>query len=233
MARLPRYLLPGQPQHVMQRGNNRGVIFADPTDFERFRNELTAACSRHGCWIHAYVLMTNHVHLLMTPTTASGISHVMQCAGRRYVGYFNRTYSRTGTLWEGRYKAIAIDSERYLFTLYRYIEQNPVRAGMVRDAAEYPWSSYAANALGRSDRLVSPHEQYEQLGPDAPTRAAAYRGLCGAPLDRVTLQDIRGASASGWALGDERFRDEITKLARRRAGPLPSGRPRKLVSDPN
>ena len=147
MARLPRYAVPGQPQHVIQRGNNRSVMFLRPADYVRYLDNVRAACDQHGCAVHAYVLMTNHVHLLMTPTNAGGISRVMQSVGRRYVRYFNQSYQRTGTLWEGRYRAAAIDSEQYLFACYRYIERNPVRAGMVDDPADYRWSSHAANAL--------------------------------------------------------------------------------------
>jgi putative transposase len=170
MARLPRYAVPGQPQHVIQRGNNRAVLFATAPDYQFFRDCLKTACEHHGCQIHAYVFMTNHVHLLMTPQTEDGIGKVMQSVGRRYVQYFNFTYGRTGTLWEGRYKATLIDTERYLLTCYRYIELNPVRAGLVAGPGEYPWSSYGANALGRYDPLVTLHGQYLGLGTDPATR---------------------------------------------------------------
>jgi putative transposase len=131
MARLPRYVLPGQPQHVIQRGNNRGVTFFADEDYSFYLDRLKEACTKHGCAVHAYVLMTNHVHLLLTPDTSSSIAKVMQSVGRRYVQHINYTYRRTGTLWEGRYKATLIDSEQYLLTCSRYIELNPVRAGIV------------------------------------------------------------------------------------------------------
>jgi len=148
MARLPRYVIPGQPQHIIQRGNNRQAIFAADADFQFFRDALIDAASKHGLAIHAYVWMTNHIHLLATPEFDDSISKVFQSVGRRYVQYFNYTYRRSGTLWEGRYRATVVDSEQYLLVLMRYIELNPVRAGMVAHPSEYPWSSYLFNAQG-------------------------------------------------------------------------------------
>jgi putative transposase len=237
MARLPRYALPGQPQHVMQRGNNRSALFIQSADYARFRAVLRTACDRHGCAIHAYVFMTNHVHLLMTPTSPTGISRAMQSVGCRYVKFFNRRYERTGTLWEGRYRATAIDSDRYLFACYRYIERNPVRAGMVGDPEDYLWSSYRANALGVRDPLVTIHDEYRELGSDDVSRRRAYRALCSTDIDKPTLNAIRRATGGGWALGGRRFRDDVSRRAGRRAGPLPQGRRRnraaEMESDPN
>jgi putative transposase len=224
MARLPRYALPGQPQHVTQRGHNRSAVFVRRADYARFRTDLITACDRHGCAIHAYVFMTNHVHFLMTPTSATGISRVMQSVGRRYVQYFNRRYGRTGSLWEGRYRAIAIDSDRYLLACYRYIERNPVRASMVDDPQDYAWSSYRANALGVRDALVTVHDGYRALGCDDDSRRRVYRALCRADVDAPTLNAIRRATGGGWALGGDQFREEVSRLAGRRAGPLPQGR---------
>lgn len=221
MARLPRYVLPGQPQHVIQRGNNRCAMFAAPVDRKVFLDCLTTACTSHSCHVHAYVLMTNHVHMLMTPQTPAGIGKVMQSLGRRYVRYFNDTYRRSGTLWEGRYRATLIDSEAYLFTCYRYIELNPVRAGLVAGPADYPWSSYGANALGRRDALVRPHARYSALGAGAESRRSAYRALFLDAIDEATLRRIRESTHTGWALGDDRFRLEITKRLNRRAYPAP------------
>jgi putative transposase len=173
--------------------------------------------------------MTNHVHLLMTPTSATGISRVMQSVGCRYVQYFNRRYERTGSLWEGRYRAIAIDSDRYLLACYRYIEQNPVRARMVEDPRDYAWSSYRANALGVRDALVTVHDGYRALGCDDETRRRAYRALCRTDIDEPTLNAIRRATGGGWALGGDCFRDEVSRIAGRRSGPLPRGRRRNGV----
>lgn len=149
MARLPRYFLPGQPQHVIQRGNNRNIIFAGENDYRFYLECLADASGKHSCDIHAYVLMTNHVHLLLTPHHKDSIAKTLQSVGRRYVQYFNHVYQRTGTLWEGRYKATLIDSEAYLLTCYRYIELNPVRAGLVSHPREYPWSSYRLHGEGK------------------------------------------------------------------------------------
>ena len=153
MARHPRFALPGHPQHVIQRGNNRDIIFVADEDYQFYRDRLAEACRRFGCHLHAYVFMTNHTHLLMTPSTAAGISQVMQSLGRVYVQYFNYRYHRTGTLWEGRFKATLIDTDRYLMTCHRYIELNPVRAGLVQRPEEYGWSSFLRNALGMPIRL--------------------------------------------------------------------------------
>ena len=191
MPRPPRLLVPGQPHHVIQRGNNRSPIFAGETDYRVFRDCFADACRDHGCLVHAYVLMTNHVHFLMTPASAGGIGFVMQAVGRKYVRYFNRMNERTGGLWEGRYRATRIDSERYLLTCYRYIELNPVRAGLVTDPSQYRWSSYGANAIGLLDPLVTTHERYLALGVGRAARTTAYRALFHQVLDERTLYGIR------------------------------------------
>lgn len=224
MARLPRYELPGVPQHVIQRGNNRQAIFAAEGDYRAYLRWLKAAADEHGVKIHAYVLMTNHVHLLVTPGEPGAIGRVLQSLGRRYVQYFNYTYGRTGTLWEGRYRATVIDAERYFFTCSRYIELNPVRAAMVARPEDYPWSSFRHNALGISDDQISPHELFLGLGSERAARVEAYRRLFDIdPLD-TEIAAIRGATNAGWVLGNERFKDEIERLAQRRGSPLPRGR---------
>ncbi len=157
MARLPRYVLPGVPQHVIQRGNNREPIFAHGEDYSFYLEKLEEALKKYSCQLHAYVLMTNHVHLLITPQAENGIGKVMQSLGRSYVQYYNYVYTRTGTLWEGRYKATLLNSEQYLLTCMRYIELNPVRANMVKHPSEYPYSSYAKNAVGKQNNLSHPH----------------------------------------------------------------------------
>jgi putative transposase len=227
MARLPRYIFPGHPQHVIQRGNNRSRMFENPADYRLFRAWLKAACEKHDCLLHAYVLMTNHVHLLITPRNERGIAKVMQSVGRRYVRYFNLTYLRTGSLWEGRYRATPIDTERYLLACYRYIELNPVRVGLASHPLEYHWSSYAANAVGRDDPLVTPHELYEDLGSDTTERRAAYRELFASSLDESTLSAIRDATNKGWALGLDPFCDRVAAETCRRSRPLPRGGSRR------
>ena len=216
---MPRYAAPGWPQHVIQRGTNRSVLFVAGSDYGFFLECLRTACEKHGCHVHAYVLMTNHVHLLITPTTASGIGQVMQSVCRKYVRRFNDTYQRTGTLCEGRYKATLVDTEHYLLACHRYIELNPVRAGLVEAPGDYPWSSYRANGLSATDPLVAPHERYLALGENVRARQAAYRALFGEPLTDATLSDIRHATNKGWALGSRRFRDDVARLLARRTQP--------------
>lgn len=175
MPRLPRLIVPGQPHHVIQRGNNRQPIFAELSDYHAYLDWLAAASARFGLRIHAYVLMTNHVHLLVTPERSESIGRSLQSVGRRYVQYFNYCYGRTGTLWEGRYRSTVIEAEDYLLACSRYIELNPVRAGMVRSPAHYRWSSYRANAQGRADPLLSLHPVYKRLGRTRADRVEAYR----------------------------------------------------------
>ncbi len=150
MPRKARFNLLGVPQHVIQRGNNREPCFFSEADYIRYLEDLQTAADKHECHIHAYILMTNHVHILVTPFKDMGISLMMQSLGRCYVKYINHAYQRTGTLWEGRYKASLVDSERYLLTCMQYIESNPVRASMVEHPGDYRWSSYSYNAYGRT-----------------------------------------------------------------------------------
>jgi len=230
MARLPRYVIPGQPQHVIQRGNNRQTIFAAEADYQFFRDALVEASLKHGLTIHAYVWMTNHIHLLATPEFDDSISKVFQSVGRKYVQYFNYTYKRSGTLWEGRYRATVVDSEQYLLTLMRYTELNPVRANMVAHPRDYPWSSYGFNALGEAGPnadWLTPHREYLRLGRSAAERQSAYRQLFRVALSNDALQAIRDCTHKGWALGGERFREEIERLTQRRTASKGVGRPRK------
>jgi putative transposase len=230
MARLPRYVIPGQPQHIIQRGNNRQAIFVTDEDYQFFRDALVEAAGRFGLAIHAYVWMTNHIHLLATPTYDDSISKTFQSAGRKYVQYFNFTQKRSGTLWEGRYRATVVDTEQYLLKLMRYIEMNPVRAGMVAHPRDYKWSSHRRYSNGENDLNLSwlvEHDQYVQLARDPADRRASYRSLFRRELDAAELQTIRDASHKGWALGNEKFRKEIEALCDRRASPAAKGRPKR------
>lgn len=227
MPRLPRFQIPGQPLHAIQRGNNRQPIFIAAGDYAFYRDCLTDAAKQHAVAIHAYVLMTNHVHVLASPRGADGLSRLFQSVGRRYVQYFNAAHDRTGTLWEGRYRATVVHAEDYLLTCMRYVEMNPARAGIVEHPAAYAHSSYAANAQGTADALVTPHRVYRGLGADAAARQAAYRQLFRGQLSKDDLESIRSATHKGWALGNHRFGARIEKLSGRRAAPLPRGRPRK------
>ena len=212
MARLPRYIIPGQPQHVIQRGNNRQAIFAAEADYQFFRDAMLEAAGRFGLAIHAYVWMSNHIHLLATPTDADSISKTFQSVGRKYVQYFNFTYRRSGTLWEGRYRATVIDSERYLLSVMRYIELNPVRAGMVAHPRDYPWSShrrYAYGELGPNVTWLIEADQYLNLGRTDDARRQAYREIFKSEIEADDLAMIRSATYKGWALGGEQFREAI------------------------
>ena len=234
MARLSRYVIPGQPQHIIQRGNNRQVIFAAEADYQFFRDAVVEAAGRFGLAIHAYAWMTNHIHLLATPTYADSISKTFQSAGRKYVQYFNYTYRRSGTLWEGRYRATVVDSERYLLSVMRYIELNPVRAGMVAHPRDYPWSSHRCYAYGEHgpnlNWLIQP-DQYLNIERTDDARRQAYRDLFKSEIDVDELSAIRDATHKGWALGDGRFRGMIETLGERRATPAARGRPRKRIEN--
>ncbi len=227
MARLPRFVIPGQPQHIIVRGINREAIFCQEEDYQFYLKKLIYACEKYGCQLHACVLMTNHVHLLFTPDSETGIGKTIQSIGRYYVQYFNYHYQRTGTLWEGRYKATLIDSEQYLLTCYRYIELNPVRAGMVGHPSEYPWSSYRFNALGEPNPNVTMHRLYKRLGSRSDERQKAYRTLFRSHLSGQVLDDIRESTNKSWVLGSSRFKRGIEKKLNRRVSPISRGGDRK------
>jgi putative transposase len=227
MARLPRFVLVGHPQHIIIRGNNREPVFNADEDYRFFLDKLSDAAKKHECDIHAYVLMTNHIHLLATPHKTDGISKMMQMLGRYYVQYYNYTNKRSGTLWEGRYKASLIDSETYALLCYRYIELNPVRADMVQHPSEYPWSSYRANALGQHDALITPHSMYEALGQDEITRQTQYRSLFTGQIDELSLSEMREATNKAWVLGSEHFKQKIAAQLNRRSAPNARGGDRK------
>lgn len=227
MPRRARLSVPGIPWHIIQRGNNRTPCFYAEEDYRRYLHTLREMAQRFECAVHAYVLMTNHVHLLLTPSRKESAGLLMKHLGQRYVQYVNRSYRRSGTLWEGRFRSCLAQSERYVLTCYRYIELNPVRAHMAAHPRDYPWSSYRANAEGASDALLTPHSDYLSLGFPEPDRLAAYRELFSAHLDAERIAEIRQATNGNYALGDERFRDEIARMLRRRVTPGKSGRPRE------
>jgi len=226
MPRKPRFNLPGIPQHVIQRGNNREPCFFTKANYQRYLDDLNQSAIRFSCQLHAYVLMTNHVHLLVSSTETYGISQMMQALGRRYVCYINRRHNRTGTLWEGRFKASLVDSENYLLTCMRYIEMNAVRAKMVDHPAEYRWSSYAANAQGQQDPIVTLHPSYLALGSSADKRQMAYRELFRRPLENPQLHEIRQTLNNELVLGSAYFKDRIEALTNRQVRLRQPGRPR-------
>ncbi len=226
MARLPRYSIVNQPQSVILQGRDGQRVFYEQQDYQYFHDCLEAASYNYLLKVHAYVLMPDHVHILATPANSDSTSRTIQSIGRNYVQYFNECYGGIGTLWEGRYRATVIDPAKYLLTCCRYIELNPVRNALVDKPAEYRWSSYAHNALGQADEMLSEAPQYRRLGADRKARAKAYRALFKKKLDPSLVQEITDATLKGWVLGDSRFARKIEKLSGRRATPLPKGRPK-------
>lgn len=229
VSRQPRLDLPHVAQHIVQRGNDRQPCFFDDADYRRYLIDLLDAAQRFGVAIHAYVLMSNHAHLLATASDHGGISAMMQLLGRRYVPYVNKTYQRTGTLWEGRYKSCLVDSERYLWNCHRYIELNPVRAGLVAKVGDYPWSSFRGNALADTDPTLTPHRQYLALAATAAGRRVAYRALFREGLDRENLAEIRAHLQQQRAWGSASFQDEIGSRLGRCAQVRPAHRPGKTA----
>lgn len=225
MARLARVSPVGVPVHIIQRGNNRQVCFANESDYKAYLHWLKMYANKYDVSVHAWVLMTNHVHLLCTPNSENALSLMMQALGRQYVQYFNRQYQRSGTLWEGRFRSCLIESEGYFLAASRYIELNPVRAGMVSAPEDYPWSSYKVNALGHESELGSASVVYESLGDDRASRALSYKALFDDKLHEVFLTEIREATNRGLALGSDRFKEEIAVLTGRRVTVAKQGRP--------
>jgi putative transposase len=227
VPRHARLQVAGLPVHIIQRGNNRQACFFAEDDYRFFLDHLAQLAARFRCSVHAYVLITNHFHLLISAELASGASQLMKFLGQRYVQYVNRTYQRTGSLWEGRFRSSLVQTERYVLACYRYIELNPVRAKMVNDPIEYPWSSYAANVGVKKVPWLTPHGEYLDLGSDEQRRCEAYRHLFDSELDAELLRDIRKSTHGGYALGNQRFREQIESTLNQRAIPRGPGRPRR------
>lgn len=223
MPRASRVILPGVPVHVVDRGNNRQACFYAPQDRAFYLFHLRRQLSQARCRLHAYCLMSNHVHLLLTPASADGCSRLMKYVAQLHTQYINRTYGRTGSLWEGRFRSSLVQSEDYLLACYRYIEQNPVRAALCAHPREHEWSSYRANAEGETDDWLSPHEEYQRLGPTGASRRLAYRDLFSLPaFDRTA--EIREATEGSLPLGNEAFKRALAcelgcRVVRRRPGP--------------
>jgi putative transposase len=231
MPRRPRVHLDAQPLHIVQRGHNRQACFLAEEDYHTYLHWLAEALAENQCKLHAYVLMTNHVHLLLTPKRAEAIPRLIISLGRRYVQYINQTHGRTGTLWDSRYKSSLIHADSYLLACQRYIELNPVRAGMIDDPAHYRWSSYRHHALGQKSELLTPHPLYLALDGEAKPRQAAYRALFRSELDQAALSDIRLALNQNQPLGNARFLNRIAKLTGERREAKPRGRPRTRVGN--
>ena len=229
MARLPRLTVPDYPHHVIQRGNNRQAIFASVGDYETLLSLLDESARKFGVELHAYVLMTNHFHLLATPGTAEGLPLLMQAVGRSYVRYFNGKQARTGTLWEGRYRSTLIEADRYLLACMAYIDLNPVRACLVVTANDYPWSSHGHYAGQRIDKLITPHPLYWSLGNTPFAREAAYSDLVASGLNSATERALTDSVLSGWALGDPDYIADLQKRTERRLVAGKAGRPFRKV----
>lgn len=225
MARLPRLDLPDIPQHIVQRGNNRLPCFLDDSDRHRYLQLLREALGYTKCVLHAYVLMDNHVHLLLTPPAVGATSQLMQKLGRQYVGQFNARHRRTGTLWEGRYKACLVDSETYVLRCYRYIDLNPVRARITNDPMRFRWSSAAAHGGHHTDSLLTPHPAYTALGETDRERGAAYGAIIREAIADGELLAIRMHLQQQRALGRDAFRAMVEAKTLRFAGVRPAHRP--------
>ena len=225
MARLPRLTLAGYPHHIILRGNNRQDIFMDTSDFQRMLELLETHAKAQGVEVHAYVLMSNHLHLLVTPQQDNALPLMMQALGRSYVMYFNKRHGRSGTLWEGRYRSTLTQSDRYLLACMAYIDLNPVRAGMVAQASDYPWSSHAHYIGTRQDAWLTPHALYWALGNTPFARELAYAELVQAGIETQQQQALTSSTLSGWALGEDAFVDQLQQLTPRRVRQTQAGRP--------
>lgn len=227
MPRKPRFFLPDVPNHVVQRGRNRDPIFFESSDYYFYLDKLREALDKYQVSLHAYVLMTNHVHLLISAPTENAISQLMQFVGRHYVPYVNKKYGFSGSLWEGRFKSSLIESERYLLACMRYIELNPVRAKMVYAPEDYVYSSYHANALSEPNILITPHDEFTKLSDNPIVRGQCYAEFFNQALSDDLQENIRSGTASGTPVGSEYFKEKIESTLGRKVGQAHRGRPRK------
>lgn len=229
MARLPRLMVPGALHHVVQRVHSGMVLFRDDDDYRQFAGWLREGARQFGVGIHAYVLLPDHFHLLLTPVAEDSVSKLMQWIGRCYVPYFNRRYQRSGSLWQGRFRATVLEAETYFVPCAIYIESHPVRAGLAHSAESYPWSSYLHHSGQQTDPLVSDHRLYWALGNTPFQREANYRQKMDESLSRDMLQRLSDATHKSWALGSEAFMAALGQQTQRRIAPAKRGRPRKPV----
>lgn len=225
MARLPRLIVPQQPHHIVQTGNDRRTVFCDGDDYLAFLGWLRDAARQYKVAIHAYVLLPHCLHLLASPSDSTGLGRMMQWVGRHYVPYFNAKHRRTGTLWQGRYRATVIDPDQYLLLDSRFIELCPVREGLVSNPADYPWSSCAAHVGAKSDPLINDHPRYWALGNTPFDRELAYKALLDQGLAPDMVRMLDEATRKGWPLGSDIFKSALTKQVKRRVTPAKRGRP--------
>lgn len=229
MARLPRLIVPHQPHHVIQRGAGRQAVFVDDDDYLMFLKYLKDATRQFKVAIHAFVLMPNHIHLLASPSDQTGMARTMQWIGRFYVPYFNHKYARVGTLWQGRYKAAVVDSERYFLLCARYIELNPVRAGIAAQPEDYRWSSYRHHIGVLPDPLIAEHALFWALGNTPFAREAAYKALAEQAISATEVSALTDATLKGWAIGSEQFKTALEKQSHQRVRPQRRGRPPRFT----
>lgn len=229
MPRQPRLIVVGYPHHIISRGNNRSVIFYNDKDRRFFIECLKAAKEKTESKIYAYCLMTNHVHLLLEPSSEDGIGDLIQSLGRRYVRYINQTYKRTGTLWEGRFKSSLVSKDEYLLVCARYIELNPIRAKMVDNPKDYSWSSFGFRAEGRTDELLDEDPVYKGLGKTPRERQTNYKEWFKRSIPKEELSLIRNAVQKGGIFGNKGFLDRVAQLTGRDVILRPRGRPRKSL----
>jgi putative transposase len=227
MPRAPRIDMPGLPQHLVMRGNNRTSCFFHDADRQTFLRFLAYASEKYRCDVHAFVLMTNHIHLLATGNRPAAVSRMMQSIGRRYARYVNETYERTGTLFEGRFHASLVESERYFLTCMQYIEMNPARCELARGPSDYPWSSHLLNVSGAPSGVLKAHAEYLRLGADSAQRGEAYRALFSTGLSESDLKAIRESAARNRALGSESFHKALEVTLRREVRIVGPGRPKR------
>jgi putative transposase len=232
MARLARFFLPNQPIHVIHRGKDGRRVFFGKGDFARYRSWLAEAAEKYGCAIHAYVLMPNYVHLLVTPRTAPSLPRLLQSLGRRHTRQVNAARDLEGARWEGRYRAAPIEAGAHLLDCLRYIETIPVREGLAGRARAYPWSSHGAHVEGDADPVLNEHRLYRDLGATTAKRLRVYRDLFRAPFAKGFPDDLLAAVNGGWAFGSTAFQRRIGAASGRRVVPLPRGRPRKAKAAP-
>ena len=232
MARLPRLTVPGYPHHIIQRGNNRQPIFSGEADYRLLLELIDEHARKQHVAVHAYVLMSNHFHLLATPETEEGIPQMMQAVGRRYVRNYNLRQGRSGTLWEGRYRSTLIQAERHLLACMVYMDLNPVRAGMVADPADYPWSSHEHYVGRRADKLITPHPLYWELGNTPFARDEAYGALVRAGISEREKQALTDSAMRGWALGEPDYVADLQRRTARRVARSQAGRPRTQPEKP-
>lgn len=226
MPRGPRTVMPEFPHHVIHRGNNRQAIFHRNTDYRFFMNTISEAKKEFNCLLYGYCLMSNHIHMIIQPSHKDSLSKMIKMIAGRYTRYINKVYNRTGTIWEGRFKSSPIQKESYLQACIRYIEMNPLRAKIVADLKEYPWSSYNKRAYGKSDPILDIDPYYLELGKTNAERINAYRTWFNNLIPKEELDCIKVGVERSLPIGSGGFSTDLSKRLGMEIGVRPRGRPR-------